>query len=48
MVTANGRTSDGWTEVIERMMGLGIEASDEDLRTVHAYLTREFPPQLAN
>lgn len=48
MVTANGRTSDGWTEVIERMMGFGIEASDEDLRTVHAYLTRAFPPQRAN
>lgn len=48
MVTANGRTSDGWAEIIERMMGLGMEASDEDLQTVHAYLTREFPPRSAN
>jgi cytochrome c5 len=48
MVTANGRTSDGWAEIIERMMGLGLEASDEDLQTVHAYLTREFPPRRAN
>lgn len=48
MVTANGRTSDGWAELIERMMGLGLEASDEDLQTVHAYLTREFPPRRAN
>ena len=48
MVTANGRTSDGWAEMIERMMGLGMEASDEDLQTVHAYLTREFPPRRAN
>jgi cytochrome c5 len=48
MVTANGRTSDGWAEIIERMMGLGMEASDEDLQTVHAYLTREFPPRRAN
>lgn len=48
MVTANGRTSDGWAEVIERMMGLGLEASDEDLQAVHAYLTREFPPRRAN
>ena len=47
-VTANGRTSDGWAEIIERMMGLGLEASDEDLQTVHAYLTREFPPRRAN
>ena len=48
MVTANGRTSDGWAEIIERMMGLGMEASDEDLQTVHAYLTREFPPRRVN
>lgn len=48
MVTANGRTSDGWAEMIERMMGLGMEASDEDLQTVHAYLTREFPPRRAD
>lgn len=48
MVTANGRTSDGWAEVIERMMGLGLEASDEDLQTVHAYLTRELPPRRTN
>lgn len=48
MVTANGRTSDGWAEMIERMMGLGMEASDEDLQTVHAYLTREFPPRRTN
>lgn len=48
MVTATGRTSDGWAEMIERMMGLGLEASDEDLQTVHAYLTREFPPRRAN
>ena len=48
MVTANGRTSDDWAEMIERMMGLGMEASDEDLQAVHAYLTREFPPRRAN
>lgn len=48
MVTANGRTSNDWAEIIERMMGLGMEASDEDLQTVHAYLTREFPPRRAN
>lgn len=48
MVTANGRTSEGWAEIIERMMGLGMEASDEDLQTVHAYLTRELPPRRAN
>lgn len=45
MVTAKGRTSDGWSEIIDRMMGLGLEASDEDLQTVHAYLSRELPPR---
>jgi len=45
MVTAKGRTADGWSEIIGRMIGLGLEASDEDLQTVHAYLTRELPPR---
>ncbi|WP_312407224.1 cytochrome c, partial [Brevundimonas sp.] len=45
MVTAKGRTSDGWSEIIGRMMGLGLEASDEDLQTIHAYLSRELPPR---
>ena len=48
MVTATGRTSDDWAEMIERMIGLGLEASDEDLQIVHAYLSREFPPRRAN
>lgn len=45
MVTAKGRTPDGWSEIIGRMMGLGLEASDEDLQTIHAYLSRELPPR---
>ncbi|MBN9464009.1 hypothetical protein [Brevundimonas sp.] len=45
MVTAKGRTPDGWSEIIGRMMGLGLEASDEDLQTVHAYLSRNLPPR---
>jgi cytochrome c5 len=45
MVTAKGRTADGWSEIIGRMIGLGLEASDEDLQTVHAYLSRELPPR---
>lgn len=45
MVTAKGRTEDGWSEVIGQMIGNGMEASDDDLQTIHAYLTREFPPK---
>lgn len=45
MVTTKGRTDDGWSEVIGQMMGKGMEASDDDLQTIHAYLTREFPPK---
>lgn len=45
MVTAKGRTEDGWSEVIGQMIENGMEASDDDLQTIHAYLTREFPPK---
>lgn len=45
LVTAKGRTEDGWAEVIGRMIGHGLEASDDDLQTVHAYLSRELPPK---
>ena len=45
MVTAKGRTEEGWSEVIGQMIGNGMEASDDDLQTIHAYLTREFPPK---
>jgi len=45
IVTARGRTEDDWAEVIGRMIGHGLEASDDDLQTVHAYLSRELPPK---
>lgn len=45
MVTAKGHTADGWSEVIGKMMANGMEASDDDLQTIHAYLTREFKPK---
>lgn len=43
MVTAQGRTEDEWADVIGRMVNNGLQASDDDLQTVHAYLSREFP-----
>lgn len=45
LVIAKGRSEDGWSEVIGRMMDNGLQASDDDLQTVHAYLSREFPPK---
>jgi hypothetical protein len=48
MVTATGRTPDGWEEIIGRMVNLGLEASDDDLQTIHQYLSRELPPRRAN
>lgn len=48
MVTAKGRTSQEWGEIIGRMQGLGLEASDDDLYTIHQYLSRELPPRRGN
>lgn len=45
MVTAKGRTEQEWAEIIGRMQGLGMEASDDDLYAIHDYLTRELPPR---
>lgn len=48
MVTAKGRSSQDWAEIIGRMQGLGLEASDNDLYTIHDYLSRELPPRRGN
>lgn len=48
MVTAKGRTSQEWAEIIGRMQGMGLEASDDDLYAIHEYLSRELPPRRAN
>lgn len=48
MVTAKGRTSQEWAEIIGRMQGLGLEASDDDLYAIHDYLSRELPPRRGN
>lgn len=44
-VTAVGRTPQQWAEIIGQMQNMGLSASDEDLATIHAYLSRELPPQ---
>jgi len=44
-VTAVGRTSQGWADIIVQMQNMGLSASDEDLNVIHAYLSRELPPR---
>lgn len=45
MVTAKGRSEQEWAEIIGRMQALGLEANDDDLYTIHEYLSRELPPR---
>ena len=44
-VTAVGRTPQQWAEIIGQMQNMGLSASDEDLATVHAYLSKQLPPK---
>ena len=44
-VTAVGRTSQQWAEIIGQMQNMGLSASDEDLATIHTYLSRQLPPK---
>ncbi|HEX8470992.1 MAG TPA: cytochrome c, partial [Brevundimonas sp.] len=44
-VTAVGRTPQQWAEIIGQMQNMGLSASDEDLATIHAYLSRQLPPK---
>jgi DNA uptake protein ComE-like DNA-binding protein len=40
-------TRDGWQDVITRMVGLGLKASDEDLATALEYLSTQFKGEAA-
>jgi mono/diheme cytochrome c family protein len=44
-VTAVGRTPAQWSDIIGQMQNMGLSASDDDLATVHAYLSRQLPPK---
>ena len=44
-VTAKGRNSEEWTEVLTQMVSYGMQASDEDLSTIFDYLATNFPPE---
>lgn len=44
-ITAQGRTPDGWAQIINQMQNMGLSASEEDLVQIHAYLSRNLPPR---
>jgi quinoprotein glucose dehydrogenase len=44
-VTETGRDRDGWAYVINEMMGLGAEISDDQAEAIVDYLSRDFPAQ---
>ena len=42
-ITADGRSRDAWALVVNEMIGLGAEVTDEESRAIVEYLTRDFP-----
>lgn len=45
MVTSSRRTSDDWTEVVNRMAGLGAVMTPDQMGQIHRYLAQHFGPQ---
>jgi competence protein ComEA len=43
-IIAQGRTRDGWIEVITQMTTNGAQGSDDDFNAVLDYLAKNFPP----
>jgi hypothetical protein len=41
--TAAGKTPDAWKAVVDAMIGMGAEASDEQARIITDYLSHAFP-----
>ena len=41
-VTADRKTRSGWRDVVEEMAGLGARVTDDDIKRVVDYLTRNF------
>ena len=42
-ITADGRSRDAWALVVNEMIGLGAEVTDDESRAIVEYLTRDFP-----
>lgn len=36
---------NGWAATLTKMVGLGMKTTDEELRTIHAYLTEHYPAE---
>ena len=43
-ILATGRTRQGWTDIITKMVDFGAQGSDEEFTQVLDYLTASFPP----
>ncbi len=41
--TATGRTLEGWKAVVDSMIGMGAQATDEEAKIIVDYLSRNFP-----
>jgi competence protein ComEA len=45
IVMGRGLTKDGWTQVVEEMIGRGAQGSEDDFAQIVDYLAKNFPPQ---
>jgi glucose dehydrogenase len=43
--TTAGNTPEGWKTIVQQMIGIGAEATDEDAKIITDYLSHTFPPK---
>src|SRR6187399_1742429 len=41
-------TPEGWRDVIAKMVAAGLEGTEQELATVHQYLSTQFPSEAQN
>ena len=44
VVTGQGHDPKAWAEIVDRMADRGLDASEEDLARIKAYLAKTLPP----
>jgi len=42
--TASGKTPEAWKATVEAMVGMGAEATDDEVKIITDYLSHTFPP----
>jgi mono/diheme cytochrome c family protein len=47
VISAKGRTPADWSDVVDRMAGYGMTATDPQLAQIKAYLAKTYPPAAA-